>query len=39
MFFVDREPCFNLLYKLGDIKTYRETYKTEKMMNNDAGWM
>ena len=30
MFFVDREPCFTLLYKLGDVQTYRETYKTEK---------
>ena len=38
MFFVDREPCFTLLYKLGDVQTYRETYKTEKTTNNDAGW-
>ena len=28
--FVYREPCFILLYKLGDVQTYRETYKTEK---------
>ena len=30
MFFVDREPCFTLLYKLGDVQTYRETYKIIK---------
>ena len=37
MFCVDREPCFTLLNKLGDVQTYRETYKTEKTMNSDAG--
>ena len=25
-----REPCFILSYRLGDVQTYRETYKTEK---------
>ena len=37
LFFVDREPCFTLLYKLGDVKQTEKNIKQKKRRKMTPG--